>query len=350
MPGIQNFLGGVQIGSPNPSSPMENTHKHGGFKWDVMLSNPHGCLAGFEDARWCIKAAAIEYHAFGDYSIEMQARTHTAIYFLLVCNPANPNDCGRLYVVNLEDYGQRVSPYQGTTFYTVAQGCTVDNACPINPVPAYDRSFGPYFTIGCIFGGLTGCRTSLAQAIANDAPSKWTSKPTGPGTRPPGNRTADLLFDVRDNYQLLDSRDLTYPFTFLWLCTNNNGLTYNPVGCKKNNTATAVHEAGGTIPAGWDNLAGWDTNPAVGRITVLNGFVDEFGNRSPTCTVAGGSCYPILLENMFVGKYGDFLTLNKISNVTAANTPSRNIFFCNGVVCSEISPGAVPSGWVGSEN
>lgn len=358
LPGFDLYvlLGNVGIGHTNPSSPMENTHKHGGWKWDVMLANPHGCLGGFESALWCIKASVIGYHAFGNYAIEIQARQHSAVYLLLVCNPANQADCGTIFVGNLEDYGQRISPYQGTIIYTIAQGCTIDNACPVNPVPSYEKNFGPYFTIGCIFAGLPGCRTSLTQAQSSNADSKWTSKLTGIAstfpTRPPGNRRADLLFDVRDTYQLLDSRDLTYPYTFLWLCTSDGGLTYNPDpvgGCKYNNTTTHVNEVMGVIPALWDNLAGFDTNPVAGRITA-QGFVNDIGNIDTTCTVAGGSCYPIKVVNMFVGKYGDFLTLVKASLNTPANTPERDIYFCGLVVCSETGPGAVPSGWVSDSN
>lgn len=337
---LKALLGNVEIGHTNPSSPMENTHKHGGFKWDVMLANPHGCIGGFEGAAYCIKAAVIQYHAFGDYSIEMEARQHSVVYLLKICDPANQNDCGILFVNNLEDYGQRVTPYQGFNI-----------PYPNSPSPTYDTPRGPYFTTDCVFANLPGCRESIAQVISRNlnAASKWSSKPTGRGERPAGNHLADILFDVRNTYQLFDSRDQTYPFNFLWICSSDGGETYNPEGCKYNNTATSVHEVGGTIPSSWDNLRGFDTNPAVGRITA-EGFVDAVGNLAPSCTEAGGSCYPVKMVNMFVGQYGDYLGPEKVSNLTPLNTPSRDIFWCNGRVCSETTPGAVSSGWVGQEN
>jgi hypothetical protein len=339
---LRALIGGVGVSHTNPSSPMENGMKHGGHKWFVMLNNPHGCLAGFESALWCVKAAVIQYHTFGDYSMEFDARKHSVVYLLLVCNPNNINDCGTIFLVNLEDYGNRVAPYNTTVI-----------PYPDNPQPAYAAGFGPYDTVDCIYANLPGCRTGIPQIINSNlnTVSKWTSKPTGPVSqpRPPGNRLADLLFDVRNTYQVLDSRDLTYPFTFAWVCTTDNGLTYNPIGCKHNNSAHAVHEVNGVIPGSWDNLAGVDTNPTIGRIT-MNAFVDELGNLAPSCTVAGGSCYPIKMQNMFVGKYGDYLSLNKVSIINADNTPSSDIYFCNGIPCSETSPGAVPSGWFGSAN
>ena len=41
---LKALLGGVGVGHTNPSGPMENTHKHGGFKWQVLLAHPHGCV------------------------------------------------------------------------------------------------------------------------------------------------------------------------------------------------------------------------------------------------------------------------------------------------------------------
>src|SRR5687767_2691752 len=41
---LHTLLGGVEIGHTNPSSPMENHHKHGGMKWDVTLSHNAGCV------------------------------------------------------------------------------------------------------------------------------------------------------------------------------------------------------------------------------------------------------------------------------------------------------------------
>jgi len=344
LPGIESFLGGVQIGSTNPSSPIENVLKHGGEKWDAIISNPHGCLAGFEGAEWCVKAAAIQYHNFGNYAVEFNARIHSAEGFLLVCDPANPSDCGTLYTSQLEDYGQRVTPYQGTVL-----------PYPDNFFPEYVSPRGPYFTIDCVYLELTGCRSTLSFIRDRNlnTNSIWTSKPTGfPGEpRPASSTILKLLFRVRDTYQVLDSRDLVYPFTFPFVCSSDGGVTYNPIGCKYNNSTTAIHEVSGIIPASWDNLVDFDTNPEVGRITA-EGYTDRFGTLvlPLDCTIPSDDCFPIKMENMFIGSYGDFLTLIKTSNTTITSNPPRNIYFCGGVVCAETAPGAIASGWIGPEN
>jgi hypothetical protein len=40
---LRTLLCGVEVGHCVPSGPMEHTHKHGGFKWNVLLGHPHGC-------------------------------------------------------------------------------------------------------------------------------------------------------------------------------------------------------------------------------------------------------------------------------------------------------------------
>lgn len=334
------LLGNVEVGHTNPSSSMENTHKHGGMKWDVMLAPTHGCLAGFENAAFCVTAAVIQYHNFGPYDVEMEARVHSTAALLKTCNPASPSTCGYIYTVQHQEYGQRVSPYQGAVV-----------PYPNNPTPAYGAGFGPYFTTDCVYTGLTGCRTDLAF-IRNrnlNTNSIWTSKPTGAGVKPVGSTLFKLLFRVRDTYQVLDSRDLTHPFTFAWVCSNDNGVTYNPANCRWNNSTSKVHEVAGTIPAAWDGLEGFDTDPRAGRVSGL-AFTNRFGALDLNCTQANDNCFPVKLSGMFVGVYGDYLTAAKVSGTSPTSNPERDIYFCSGVPCSETSTGAVPSGWIEAGN
>lgn len=344
-PGFDLFalLGNVEVGHTNPSSAMENVMKHGGMKWDVMLENPHGCVGGFEDARYCISSVVIQYHNFGPYSVEMEARIHSVAALIKVCNPTLPSDCGYLYSVQHEEYGQRVTPYQGHVL-----------PYPDTFLPTYSSPSGPYFTVDCIGDGVlfgVVCRASIADIRNNgrNSNSIWTSKPTGFGARPPSSFLVRVLFRIRDVYQVVDSSDNVYPFTFLFICSADGGVTYNSTRCRYNNSTSAIHEIGGRIPSAWDNLSGFDTNPAIGRITAV-GFTDRFGNLRDDCVSAGGGCFPLKMVNMFVGFYGDFLTLGKVSNPDPSTNPERDIYFCNGVVCSETSPNAIPSGWIGPEN
>ena len=170
---LHALLGGVGVGHTNPSSPMENTHKHGGFKWDVTLSHSAGCVGG-EGATVGVDAAVIQYHAFGDYSIEFEARTHSALAVLRQCLEGNPTDYGYVFVNQLQDYGQRVAPYQGNVL-----------PYPDVPVPAYKSNLKPYFSIDCT-GGVPPCdKYPTLQSYVDrniSADSLWVSQPLHPAT------------------------------------------------------------------------------------------------------------------------------------------------------------------------
>jgi hypothetical protein len=334
---LRASLGDVGIGHTNPSSPKENTHKHGGFKWQVLLDHPHGC-EGYQGSEIGVSASVIQYHNLGDYSMEFEARVHSALALLRQCRTDNPTDYGYVYVVQHVDYGQRVVPYQGAAL-----------PYPDAPSPAYDPGRGPYFTLDCI-GDVQGCRPSREYVFDHNANANsiWTSQPDKlVGS---GSHLFELLFRVRDNYQLLDYSDQSHPFTFVWLCSKDNGLTYSPIqGCRYNNSTGRIHEIYGIIPSEWDNLAGLDTDERVGRITG-EGFVTHFGDLNPDCTAPGPDCHPIKMIQAFVGYYGSQLVAGKIDQFSPEAQPERDIYFCGKQVCLEDDPGAMSSGWIGQNN
>jgi hypothetical protein len=338
---LRTLMCGLEIGHCVPSGPTEHSHKHGGFKWNVQLRHPQGC-AGHEGAAIGVDGSVIQIHGFGNYAVELEAPVHSVVALLRQCSAGNPNDYGYLYVSQHVSYGEVASPYQGDLLMY-----------PYYTAPTYDPAFGPYVTVGCIGEKLPGqrgdCRDDLAQAKANNADSNWSSKPTGSGQRPLSSSLLQIFWRLRDTYQLFDWRDQSYPYTFLWLCSVD-GSSYVQAGCKYNNSTTQVHEIQGTIPASWDNLAGFDSDPRVGRITA-QGYVTNFGELKTSCTAAGQDCQPIKMVQAFVGRYGSVLvfTPGKGANVVPY-LPERDIYFCEGRVCAEGDPGAVPSGWIGAEN
>lgn len=327
------LLCGMEVSHCNPSSPMENTHKHGGHKWQVNVPAPQGCFIGFENAVTGVDASVVQYHAFGDYSIEFEARIHSSLFMGQLCRPGQ--DPGYIFTIQHQDYGQRLAPYQGDILLY-----------PDTPLPAYASPLGPYFTIDR-FGDCFGCRESLAFVRDRNinANSIWTSK--GGHTAPSGSTLFNLLFRIRDNYQLLEWHDTTYPFIFGWVCGES---AYNPLGCRYNNSTSTVHEVGGIIPAAWDNAPGIDTEPEVGRVS-FEGFTTRFGLINPNCSGVSDECFPLKLVRAFVGKYGAELSVLKVGNPNPVDTPERDIYFCvGGIVCSETSVGALPSGWIGQNN
>jgi hypothetical protein len=334
---LRALIGGVGLGHSNPSSPKENTDKHGGFKWDVTLSHSGECVGG-EGAAVGVNAAVIQYHNFGDYSIEFEARTHSAVALMRQCLDSDPTDYGYAFISQLQDYGQRVVPYQGSVMLY-----------PDTPSPSYNSGLKPYFTIEC-FGSSAPCdKFPTRQYLVDNqltADSLWVSQP-GSNLVDSGSPLFALLFRLRDTYQILDGDDMVYPFTFRWLCSADDGITYDPAGCRYNNSTTRVHQVAGEIPAEWDNLAGFDTDTRVGRITA-EGYVTRFGKLAPACR-PGVECYPIKLVEAFVGVYGS-LFFDKREIMSPLSQPERDIYFCDGQVCAEGDPGAVPSGWIGPRN
>ena len=334
---LKVLVGNVGIGHTNPSSPKENTQKHGGFKWQVLLDHPNGC-EGYQGSEIGVNASVVQYHNLGDYSLEFEARVHSALAALRQCQADNPTDYGYVYVVQHVDFGQRVAPYQGIAF-----------AYPDAPDPAYDPARSPYFTLDCI-GNAEACRPSREYVLERNANANsiWTSQPDKlVGS---GSPLFQLLFRVRDNYQLLDYSDQTYPFTFVWLCSRDNGLTFSPeAGCRYNNSTGRIHEIYGTIPPEWDNLEGLDSDPRIGRVTG-EGFVTAFGDLNTACTASGHDCHPIKMLQAFVGDYGSQLIAGKTDQFSPESQPERDIYFCGTQVCSETDPGAMPSGWIGQNN
>lgn len=339
-PGFDLFalLGGAGVGHTNPSSEMENTHKHGGMKWDVTLSHSVGCT-GSAQAPTGVNAFVSQYHAFGDYSIEFESRVHSAVALMRQCRTSNPTDYGYVFVNQFQDYGQRVTPYQGTIL-----------PYPDTPLPAYPSNLSPYFTVDCV-GTPAQCRPSL-QFVLNkkaDAASTWVSRPQA---APIGSSLFAILFRVRDNYQLVSWADQVYPFTFKWLCSSDGGSTHAALsGCKYNNTTTRIHELHGEIPVAWDNLAGFDSNPTTGRITA-EGYVTAFGTLNLSCVEPGLGCHPIKMVNAFAGKYISlFALVAGKSSFSPENLPERDVCFTSaGVLINCDLSGAIPSGWLGSEN
>jgi hypothetical protein len=337
---LLNLLGGVEIGHTNPSSAMENNHKHGGMKWQVDVPAVQGCKLGFESGEVAIDAAAIQYHGFGDYSIEFETRIHSIAALLRQCKDTNSDDKGYIYMVQHVDYGQRVSPYQGIVLQY-----------PDTPNPGFNSGLAPYFTVDCVGTERTGCRESLSFVLSRNlnANSLWTSK-SPHRVSPSGSPLLGILFRVRDIYQLINSGSLTHPFEYLWLCSNDGGLTYAAKpGCRYNNSTTEIHEVQGRIPSEWDNLEGFDTNPTVGRITA-DGFVTRFGELNTQCTTSDIDCHPIKMIDAFVGFYSTELSAAKVSSPTPFDTPERDIYFCSGIPCKETDFGAISSGWIGENN
>lgn len=346
------ILCGLEISHCNPSSHAEHEVKHGGYKWQAESSAANGCVVGFEGGTVAVDAYAIQYHAFGPQQIEFETPDHSAISFMRQCKPGNPNDKGYLIVAQLQRYGEVVMPYQGLPL-----------PYPYPFTQRWDAQFAPYFSIECEGNSFTwqnpftGQNESIACRTPGDTTSNnlttWTSKRPAQSqiaSRPPMSAWLGILFRGRDMYQrvVVTNGVPSYPFDFTYVCGNAN---YIQAGCEHNNSTTTVHELQGNIPAALDNLVGFDSDPRVGRITG-SAYLTRYGDINTSCVEADGlDCQVLIMVNAFVGKYSTDLCAVKCNNSgNELFTPERDIYFCNGAVCSETDPSAVPSGWIGSGN
>lgn len=352
---------GQEVNHCSPSSSIENVSaalggKHEGWKWDVTIPSYSGCT-GFEGAPIGVSAAVVGYHTFGNYAVELNGRLHSAVILARETKCSAPNDHGYVYVTTLQDYGQRTVPYQGDIM-----------AYPDTPNPAYDPPRGPYISFDC-FGQKAPnsppergtCRPTLrflldrvAAGLSANASSIWTSKKTGGGVAAvQGNQLFQLLFRVRDTYQLLDWSDLTYPFTFKWLCSNDNGASYAAkVGCPFNNTTSKVQEVRLFVPPTWDNVPGLDTDSRPDRFSG-EFLVDKFGVLVPagTCLQPNTTCFVAKYASAFVGVAGGQLIDGKFPQFSPEGQPERAICFnASGVVVGCDTPGAKDAGWIGPAN
>lgn len=336
-PGYDLFslLGDIEIGTTNPSGPMENTHKHGGFKWQCDTTAPHGSEIGFEGSAIAIDAYCIEYHNFGDYTMEFEARIHSLTALLRQSKPDNPSDKGYIYTTQIVDYGQRLFSYQG-----------LNMPYPDVP-PEYPTGLAPYFTSDCVFCG-NKYDTRQARVNSNsNVSTTWTAKRQDRFGR---QTLLAVLFRARDLYQVVNQTDQIYPFTFQWMCSLDGGLTYTArmTGCRWNNSTSMIHEVQGVIPASWDNQS-FDSDRRLGRITATI-YTDDLGNRNPDCDAAGASCHPVVMISAFIGYYGSELVESKTVQFNHIGLPERDIYFCNGQVCGEFDLGAASSKWIGQNN
>lgn len=324
---------GFEVGHCVPSSPMENTMKHGGMKFQVDTSAPQGCAVGFEGGTVAVDAYAVQFHDFGRADIELEARVHSVAALLRQCQLANPADKGYVYTVAHVDYGQRVIPYQG-----------IVAPYPNSPVPSYDSALGPYWSADCV-GAVPQCRASL-QFIKDRNLNNNSVVTSKSGFRVGATQVLAILWRIRDNYQVFDWPDQVHPFTWRFICGDT---VYIPAGCRWNNSTATIHEIQMQIPVAWDNLPGFDTDPRFGRIDA-DAWLDVHGDINDACSEDGPDCFKIVMRDAFVGFTSSEVSVNKVSNPTPIDTPERDIYFLNGQVVSETTPGAVPSGWILDSN
>ncbi len=307
-------------------TPNENAQKHYGYKYDWRENL---ACTGRENSQHGVRAYLIERHSVGDYSVAFQAPFHSSAGTVVICNKSGSGPDGTITVGGWQTSGQRTSPYQG-----VILGFDYNAQYP--GYQPYDAAREPYIALDCVG---SDCNRTLQNVTGG---STWIFEPVNLE----GNSLLSFLFRTRDAHNVVDGNSRfgsSDNLVFLYVCSDDGGATFRQANCRNNNTTGAVHEIMGEIPNSWDNLDG----VVDGRVT-FEGHVDRFGNLT-TCSVQGPDCIPVKLVNAQVGSYG-MQDSGGRQPLSREALPELDIYFCGSTVCTETSPGAVPSGWASLKN
>jgi hypothetical protein len=256
------------------------------------------------------KAWLIERHSLG-HKPDFVARVHSTWAMVKFCIPGT-SETATLYTGGWQDFGQRVSPYQG-------------NIIPIpgSPSPTYNSGSPPYIAHSCLNNA--SCRGPATQS--NTA---WISF----AQQIAGHKLFGFGFRSNDSQQKLDAAtgfNQTDP-TFRYLCADSQG-NYVAAGCKMNHSTGHTYQVTGTIDESLDMLDGLNND----RVT-YTGYTDRWGNIVQGCTAIALDCVPVVMENLPVGLYHVNVAAYGLTGVHEG-LPDYDVYF-----------GDTPSGWIGSEN
>jgi len=328
---LTTFTGGQQISYPwqtmHHDGCLENDCKHGGYKWTFKTTNEDPCIAA-EVGPNGTDGYAVQFHGRGDAEDNL-TRVHSSFIAVVVCNVQGQR--GVLVTGGWQDYGQRVSSYQSEDILALSG----------QPDPAYRGLLSPYLSLDCYDD--TGNQADDCGTKFIHSGATWVSRPQAREMIDCCHKVAQLLFRSRDPHQWVNgsSRFLLDAQTFRWVCGVE---TYNPVGCRGNNTTVRIHQVFGDVPEAWDSLDG-----AVDGLVTWQGYTDRWGNVVEGCEQAGLDCVPIYLQNVPVGGFSSTFD-NEVPASSPEALPERDIYFCSSLPCTEGDFGAVSSGWIGAEN
>jgi hypothetical protein len=337
---------GAEISYPW-QTPNENRLKHEGYKLyhkDLRQGFPYSLdyefstdpcppftempdiTPGQPGSRNLVRVAAysLQTHNLA-HAHEAMTRKHSYVAMLLVCDPAT-NQFGTIITGGHADYGQRVSPYQGSVL-----------VLPDQPQPPYNPGREPYLAHPCADAACGDFSRRQNRKIANAA--TWTNEPVNVVS---ANKIVNFSFRIRNVFDGIEDR-FTTPEP-VYLCTSDGGHTFHQPGCYSVGTQHNFFQV-----RGWGVPAQLGT---TGRVTFA-GFTDLNGNIAPSCTEASSTCVPLRIQNAPVGSLmGDDQTKDfGIGSFDRSLFTERNICFDtadNQTNCE--ARGSIPAGWIGEKN
>ena len=302
---------GPNLDAPPANAIFENDAKHNGYKFDFYDFTSQGiCPVAYEGVESVPVAWLIERHSLG-HKPDFMARIHSMWAMVKFCIPGE-SEPAYLYTGGHQDFGQRVSPYQGNIF-----------PIPGSPNPQYDSARAPYIAHGCI--GNASCRGPVGTSNIS-----WISF----AQMIPGHRLFGFGFRSNDSQQKIDVSggfNQSDP-VFKYLCADAQG-NYVAAGCTMNHSTGHTYQVTGEIPAEYDLLDGVNDD----RVN-YEGYTDRWGNIVQGCSGIALDCVPVLMDNLPVGTYHVNVAAYGLTGIHTG-LPEFDVMF-----------GTTPSGWIGSEN
>jgi hypothetical protein len=296
--------GGQAISYPFATSDMENTHKHGGYKYSVKMPNYHpwpacGVNSDVDNSATgnnCIVASRIEYHIVGG-TMDTLARVHSYYMEAYVCKYPAYTDCGIIRIGGHADFAELKAPHYSTRIVRpggmvdFGNGLMMDYAPDGPDLPA--TSGEPYVFMIPFSDSELAERLAHPPTTPNATMDQWSMQDLNdcepkPAGDPCHNKFARFLAQVGDAWNLLDTQN---PNNLRWICKGQPG-------CQYNGSLKGVNEIGFLVLQAWQSSGN-------GFVT-MQGFTDRWGNprTDGACTSASVDCVPLSLEHAPVGYAG----------------------------------------------
>lgn len=283
--------GGQEISYPWLTSPLENTMKHGGYKYgyrEFTNCAPTNSYNG-KPAN-CVVAGRVEYHAVSGL-MDWMARFHSFYEEIKVCQRTAPTQCGIVRTGGWADFGILEAAYK--ELHVVRPGGAIDfgNGMVMSFPPdapelaGQDVNTEPYLAAPSL-ANLPFMR-SQKPSTSSSRREVW-SMGEGKTAYSSPHPFARFLIGIVDSWNVVDPAN---PNDVIWVCTDPN---HNQ--CPYNGSIQAIQELSAFIPASLD--------PDGDGFADYSGYTDRHGAIVTGCTAPALDCVPFSVEHAPIG-YAD---------------------------------------------
>ena len=281
--GAVNYSSGISY--PWLTSALENTHKHGGYKYGIRLNLPCDPNRDFDGSKpvHCITDARIQYHMIG-HSMDALARFHSYYAEYRICQYPAFTQCGIMRTGGWVDFGILVVPYAGPR--VVRPGGTLNfgdgmlmTFAPDDPELDQQGLDQPYVAMSDIRDE-SFFRTYPQNINSPGWMEVWSVGDLD--NRYGHNPYARFLVSVTDSWGLIDPND---PNALHWFCRDGS--------CGYNASIHALNELSVNVLTAWDADGDGLAN--------YQGYTDRWGHVVQGCGAPALDCVPFSVVHVPVG-------------------------------------------------